>query len=257
MRGVSAENQETVARAVDLAVAASERWEIALTYFLEPPEVADVKLAVSRLADVEARPWGGYPNAERVRLRLGRPEVLDAEGDEPKGVTLLDVAGNFMFDSANHRDFMGAILASGIERNRLGDILVQGERGAHVLTTPEMAVYLSTAVTHVRSTKVTATPAPLSAVRAPPVKADTIKTVEASLRLDAVASAGFRVSRSKMVESIESGEVRLNWRSEGVKVSTAVKSGDVISVRGKGRVTVGEVTESKKERFIVELHRLL
>ena len=30
-------------------------------------------------------------------------------------------------------------MASGIERNRVGDILVQGERGAHVLTTPEMA----------------------------------------------------------------------------------------------------------------------
>ena len=99
MRGVHPENHETVARAVDLAVAAGERWEIALTYFLEPPEAADVLLAVSRLADVEARPWGGYPNAERVRMRLGRPEVLDAEGDEPKGVTLLDVAGNFMVRS--------------------------------------------------------------------------------------------------------------------------------------------------------------
>ena len=139
MRGVHPENHETVARAVDLAVAAGERWEIALTYFLEPPEAADVLLAVSRLADVEARPWGGYPNAERVRMRLGRPEVLDAEGDEPKGVTLLDVAGNFMFDGATHRDFLGSMMGTGIERNRVGDILVQGERGAHVLTTPEMA----------------------------------------------------------------------------------------------------------------------
>jgi len=44
-------------------------------------------------------------------------------------------------------------------------------------------------------------------------------------------------------------------------VSTAVKPGDVISVRGKGRVTVGEVSATKKksgeERFNVELHRLL
>ena len=60
-----------------------------------------------------------------------------------------------------------------------------------------------------------------------------------------------------MAEAIEAGEVRLNWRSEGVKISTAVKSGDVISVRGKGRVTVGEVSVTKKDRFNVELHRLL
>lgn len=138
---------------------------------------------------------------------------------------------------------------------------MQGERGAHVLTTPEMAVYLATALVQVRSIKVTAQVAPLSALRTPAVMSDTIRTTEASLRLDAVASAGFRVSRAKMAEAIEGGDVRLNWRSEGVKVSTAVKPGDVISVRGKGRVTVGEVSATKKksgeERFNVELHRLL
>ena len=116
---------------------------------------------------------------------------------------------------------------------------------------------LSTALTSVRNTKTTVTPVPLFQLRAPTVLSDTIRTVEASLRLDAVASAGFRVSRGKMAEAIEAGEVRLNWRSEGVKISTAVKSGDVISVRGKGRVTVGEVSVTKKDRFNVELHRLL
>jgi RNA-binding protein YlmH len=139
----------------------------------------------------------------------------------------------------------------------VGDILVQGERGAHVLTTPEMATYLSGALAQVRSVRVSASPAPLSELRVPAARADTIRTTEASLRLDAVASAGFRVSRSKMADAIDGGDVRLNWRTEGVKTSTTVKSGDVISVRGKGRITVGEVTTTKKERFSVELHRLL
>ncbi len=140
----------------------------------------------------------------------------------------------------------------------MGDILVQGERGAHVLTTPEMALYLSSgALSQVRSVKCVAMPAPLSALRVPPARADTIRTAEASLRLDAVASAGFRLSRSKMADAIDGGDVRLNWRSEGVKTSTAVKTGDVISMRGKGRLTVGEIAVTKKERFSIELHRLL
>ena len=41
-------------------------------------------------------------------------------------------------------------------------------------------------------------------VRAPRV--EEISSVEASLRLDAVASAGFRVSRSKMMDMIKAGE---------------------------------------------------
>ena len=41
-------------------------------------------------------------------------------------------------------------------------------------------------------------------VRAP--KVEEISTMEASLRLDAVGSAGFRMSRSKMMDAIKSGE---------------------------------------------------
>jgi hypothetical protein len=51
------------------------------------------------MADCEARAWGGYERAERVRLVLGRAEVLDAQDDgfasaaHPTTgiVTLLDV----------------------------------------------------------------------------------------------------------------------------------------------------------------------
>jgi len=255
LRGVLPENRELAARAVEQAQAACERWEVSFTDFLEPPAASDCALAVGRLADAEARPWGGYPHAERVRLRLGRPETLDAEPAE--GVALLVVEGSFMFDAASHRDFLGALLGTGIERSRVGDLVVQGERGAHVLATPEMAVYLAGALTQVRSVRVACSMQPLSALRVTEPKMDTIRTAEASLRLDAVASAGWRVSRGKMAESIEAGDVRLNWRSEGVKTSTVVKSGDVISIRGRGRLTVGEVSMTKKERYSVELHRLM
>jgi hypothetical protein len=106
LRGVQPEHRDTVARVVELAMAAGERWDEAVTDFLEPPVASDALLAVSRLADVEARAWGGHATAERCRLRLGRPETLDAE-TEPACVALLSVEGNFMFDAASHRDFLG------------------------------------------------------------------------------------------------------------------------------------------------------
>jgi hypothetical protein len=106
LRGVLPEHRDIVARVVELAQAAGDRWDTAVTDFLEPPVVSDALLAVSRLADVEARAWGGFSTAERCRLRLGRPEALDAEA-EPACVALLNVDGNFMFDTASHRDFLG------------------------------------------------------------------------------------------------------------------------------------------------------
>lgn len=76
------------------------------------------------------------------------------------------------------------------------------------------------------------------------------------MRLDAIASAGFGMSRSKMVEYIEGGDVRVNWK-EISQPSYQVKSGDLIAVRGKGRLEVGEVTVTKKERFRVQLTRYM
>lgn len=41
-------------------------------------------------------------------------------------------------------------------------------------------------------------------------KTEQMRTVEASLRLDAVASAGFRISRGKAADLIKHGDVRLD-----------------------------------------------
>ena len=58
------------------------------------------------------------------------------------GVAAVRVEGKFVFDSANHRDFLGACLGTGIERSRVGDILVLGEDGAQIFITPELAQHL-------------------------------------------------------------------------------------------------------------------
>lgn len=48
---------------------------------------------------------------------------------------------------------------------------------------------------------------------------------------------------------------RVNWKP--AKASALVKSGDVISCAGKGRCEVGEISETKKGRFAIELVRYL
>lgn len=49
-----------------------------------------------------------------------------------------------MFDTATHRDFLGAVLNLGISRTVVGDILVQGDKGAFIMTTPEIVPFLET-----------------------------------------------------------------------------------------------------------------
>ena len=63
----------------------------------------------------------------------------------------------------------------------------------------------------VRKVPVVTRPIALSELRVRPAKVETIFSSEASLRLDAVASAGFRISRAKMTDLIRSGDVRCSF----------------------------------------------
>jgi RNA-binding protein YlmH len=84
-----------------------------------------------------------------------------------------------------------------------------------------------------------------------------IRTTIASLRLDVVAAAGFGTSRSRMAEEIAADKVKVNWQ-DAKGASQAIKPGDVISMRGRGRVEVCEVLgQTKKGRTSILLKRFI
>ncbi|AFY65132.1 photosystem II S4 domain protein [Geitlerinema sp. PCC 7407] len=249
-----AQNREAAAQLIDAAERAIKTWEVVLTDFLSPPEMADAQQMFGRLTEVQLMGWGGYPQAERQRLAIARPEIpLEASQVE---VAVLEIAGNFLFDPATHRDFLGAVLGTGIVRDKVGDIVVLGDRGAQALVVPEMVDFLAMSLTQVRSVPVKTQPIDLAELKVREPKKKEMTTVEASMRLDAIASAGFGMSRSKMADLITGGDVRVNWR-DVTQASYQVKAGDLVAVRGKGRLEIGEVAVTKKDRYRIQLTRLM
>ncbi|MEY2976540.1 MAG: photosystem II S4 domain protein [Prochlorotrichaceae cyanobacterium] len=246
------EHRETLARMVDAADQALRTWELVPTDFLSPPELAEAQILLSRLTEVTAIAAGGYPQAERQRLAIFRSELAFDASAVP--LVLLEIAGNFLFDPASHRDFLGALLGTGLVRQKVGDLVLLGERGAQAIVVPELAEFLETQLTQVRSVPVKTRRIDWSELRVRPPQTKTLTTVEASLRLDAIASAGFGMSRSKMVDLINKSDVRVNWKTV-TQASAIVKTGDLIAIRGKGRLTVGEIAITKKQRYRVELTR--
>ncbi len=246
------ENREAITRIIDLAEQAIKTWEITQSDFLSPPEIFESERIFQKLTEVEIVSWGGYPQAERKRLAIARSDLpIDSSSVELKAI---NIEGNFLFDTATHRDFLGSMLGTGIVREKTGDIIVLGERGAQAIVVPELVEYLEINFQQVRSVPVKVKPIELSDLRIREPKKKELTTVEASMRLDAVASAGFGMSRSKMVDFIEGGDVRVNWK-EISQASYQVKSGDLIAIRGKGRLEIGEVAITKKERYRVQLTR--
>ncbi len=248
------EHREEISQILDRAERAIKTWEIVITDFLSPAVLAECQTVFKALTEVNFMAWGGYAQAERNRLAIAREEVpLNQENVE---IAIIEIAGNFLFDTATHRDFLGSILGTGIVREKTGDVLVLGERGAQAIIVPELVQFLEMNLTQVRSVPVKTQRIDFSEMKVKEPKKQDISSVEASLRLDAIASAGFRVSRSKMVEMIENKDVRVNWK-EITQPSYTVKPGDLIAIRGKGRLEIQDVVVTKKERYRVQMSRLV
>ncbi|KAI4322949.1 hypothetical protein L6164_022595 [Bauhinia variegata] len=238
---------------LEMARRASLRREVLHTNFLTPPVVKESMQVLEKLADVKAIAQGGYPQAERCRISVGHPEELTSD---PDIIAALSVTGNFQFEPCSHGDFLGAILGTGISREKLGDIILQGEQGAQVLVVPELVDFLMSSLGKVGNVSVSCSKIPLISLDYEPPRTKSFKTVEASLRVDALASAGFKISRSKLVDLISNGNVRVNWTPVKTK-GTTLKTGDIVSISGMGRLKIGEINTTRKGKSAVELIRYL
>jgi len=246
--------REVITRLLDLGDRALQTWEVVCSDFLSPPELAEAQRVLSKFTEIHVIAYGGYPQAERCRLAIARADLPL----EPDMVSLaaIEITGNFLFDPATHRDFLGALLGTGLERQKVGDLVMLGEKGAQAVLVPELVEYLQMHLTQVRTVPVKTRAIAWSDLKIRVPQTKEMVTVEASLRLDAIASAGFGMSRSKMVDLIEGDDVRVNWKNV-TQSSYQLKAGDLIAISGKGRLTVGEVTITKKNRFRVALTKFI
>ena len=83
-----------------------------------------------------------------------------------------------------------------------------------------------------------------------------IAVTVSSLRLDAICAHGFGLSRAKALEAIKSSKVQLN-HLETTDGDALVKTDDILSFRGKGKI-IGEILgETKKGKLRVNLQKYI
>ena len=120
--------------------------------FLSPAEQDDL-LRSREAAGFSFSLTGGYDQAERKILAAGDEAEM---GPPEPPIRVLSVApkSEKFAEELTHRDYLGAILALGIERSLIGDILVRDHR-AWFFCLDAIAELLTVSLTQVRRTAVT------------------------------------------------------------------------------------------------------
>lgn len=252
MAGASGEEKIMLARAADIAGSVLKSHKPGVTDFYDPYHAGLVISALKSAAGLNWRADGGYPGAERQRVLIC-PEYINPE-DEDSGLSFLSFTVNFHGSRPGHRDFLGSLLGLGLKREKLGDILIN-DKGANAVAAREVTPYILSSLLRVGRWEVSVEEASPGGLEVPVEKVKTVNTTVSSLRLDSVAAAGFGVSRSKMAVFITAERVNLNWQVKS-SPSQPVREGDIISIRGRGRVEVAEVKgTSRGGRIFVTLKR--
>ncbi|MBR6114963.1 MAG: hypothetical protein IKQ10_07215 [Oscillospiraceae bacterium] len=249
---MSAETDAAVRRAEDLAERCERTGAVTATAFLTPAEQFFIGNAFARR---EIRPLfaGGSGECERA-CAFFLPEYMDPETFDP-GEYIRCVRFHSSFGAPGHRDYLGAALALGIGRERIGDIRIRGE-DAWIFCLDTVEALLLELDRAGRFTVRTAD-CPLADVPPEEIRRESVTFTVQSLRLDAVTGGLFRLSRSAAAEQIRLGLVSLNY-AVCERTDAAVREGDVISLRGKGKGSVvGIGGRSRKDRLFVTAERRL
>tara|TARA_Y100001933_G_scaffold163304_1_gene161626 strand:+ start:156 stop:884 length:729 start_codon:yes stop_codon:yes gene_type:complete len=239
-------------RLIDQAETVLRTWQPSWSPFLSGPELEDSRRLES-LTELRLVRDGGRPGTERCRLQLSRSD--QELQPEPTPISGLRLEGNFLFDRAEPEDMRQALIDLGVTADGIGDLWLRGDRGAQAVCTPDAAGRLNGQTGRVRDVTLTVEAVSIDSLQWPAQRLPKrFSSVEASRRLDAIASAGFGLSRSKVTRQIREGRLRLNWHPVR-QASRDLNVGDRLQLQDRGSVEVLNLELTKRDRWRVEMLR--
>ena len=208
----------------------------------------DVPRAVheAREAGVLAAFDGGREGAERLQV------CFYPEGEEPAfDLQWVRIGWNARFSAPDHRDLLGSLMALGTDRSWMGD-LVTADGCAYLCAMPVFAARLPAEWREAGRTALR-----VSLMDTPPQlespEGTAVSGTVASLRLDCLLAEALRLSRAQAAERIRRGDVSVGHHPEE-RVDRLIAPGEIISVRGTGRVILREAgAPNRKGRLPVRL----
>ena len=244
------EEEQLKKRFLELADRAYTNCQYQFSGFLNLTETSLFLQTAREFPHVPFALFGGMEDCERQMARLGSEEMMGYE--EPFPICCIKAEPNMQkfADKLSHRDVLGALMNLGVERSTIGDILLC-DNVAFIFCTEKMAGYLANELTQIKHT-----PVRCSIAEELPSIAELRKIVEmriqvASVRLDAVISKVYNLSRGDSLELFRTKRVFVDGKL-CENNSYGVKENEVVSVRGFGKFKyLSQAGVSKKGKINV------
>ena len=240
------EEHELIDQLIDKCYRANEQFAPVLTSFLDPRGQYILNVVVGSFQDLEVTFYGG-PFAERQRAIIApdyfQPEVEDFE------IILFEIDYPQKFVTLQHQHILGTIMSLGIERDQLGDIVVDGS--IQFTLTKQLESYIMLELNKIKGATVKLNAIPIKDMIQSKENWHSFETTVSGLRLDVVLKEMIRKSRSISKQLIEKKRVKVNHTIID-SADFQLDKGDLLSIQGYGRamiVDIGGKTKKDKTRI--------
>lgn len=211
----------------------------------------------NELSPIKYFSFGGFEDAERKMICFCGDDKITTPDDVKYPIDCLKISplSKKFCSPLSHRDFLGSILGLGIDRSRVGDILIRDNEGlteGFAFVHRQISNYLIDNLRQIKHTSVYCDPVEPGSFDYKPEYKESTGTVS-SIRLDSILALALGKSRSSLKGLIESGKVFVGGRliQSG---SYTLNENDIVSVRGYGRfIYCGTSYQTKKGRYSVKI----
>ncbi|QQY80852.1 RNA-binding protein [Keratinibaculum paraultunense] len=226
--------------------------KIQSTDFYDPYERRLAQSILNHFQEITYCELGGLEEAERKVFVIYPDYYQFKQEDIPIcGFMIYDYVGRY-----SHRDFLGSILSLGINREKVGDILIH-KNYTQIIVKNEISDYIFISLERIGNEKIKVMQIPLTDIKKGNVNYKEIYITVSSLRLDALISGSWNLSRQDSQKLIKRNNVKVNWEPID-KVYREVSKGDIVSVKGYGRFILDSIKGfSRKGRIRIKIRLLI
>ena len=249
-----------LAQILDKVEMVEKKNKIEYTDFLDLAQIELVQKFINKIKLENYMSYGGFEQAER-KMFVFYPDKFNAMVVKKNLSNIVqiirvelpeDLKGKYA-----HRDYLGAVIKLGIERKKVGDIIVDNN-GADIIVDKDIVKFLLENLGSLtRFSKSIITVQNIEDLRPVEIRKEEIEIIVSSMRLDNVVSELARCSRNKALEIINTERVLVNFESE-TKKTKQIKAGDIVTIRGKGRFFIKEIAgQTRSGRNVIRIEKFV
>ena len=249
-----------LAQILDKIEMVEKKNKIEYTDFLDLAQIELVQKFINKIKLENYMSYGGFEQAER-KMFVFYPEKFNSTVVEKNLSNIVQIVRIELPDDLKgkytHRDYLGAVIKLGLERKKIGDIIVDNS-GADIIVDKDIVKFLLENLGGLtRFSKSEISVQNIEDLRPVEIKKEEIEIIVSSMRLDNVISELARCSRNKALEIINTERVFVNFECE-TKKTKQIKPGDMVTVRGKGRFFVKEIVgQTRSGRSVIKIEKFV